>query len=500
MKRSQLPLSTRFGFLSVAFLSLFVLSGFATPVRAQRVLPGGYWQLTTTISGTTTYVNTNDVTGTSSTIPLIWHNSTGPIPVLVGGHTVVGDFTGNVTFTLQFLDGGGHPSTPPAGQTKVYLRVESSASWSSASTVASRSGSAKDGLDDSEKPNSSGGVSSGKHLLTLDGTSGSVTVNKSLSAHISASNPINSTSSGGIYVGGKVAGFVDTRGVTLYREGGAHNETFDSDGTVHGDTTFSYKNVFFNGEFDSSSDQINWQIFHPFFIGGWSTKWGTAYTGNSAYIPDVSWSWNPWESENTWDTGKDSMVMGTKYSRTEGGTTTWKGDADSPQTTVITYKATDNLDGAEADASYVLTLHDVLEVKTEQTENVTMNPRAVGLEWINRTVGGTAKLQVTESVAYGVKVTWTDIFGLFFLEWAKINLELSYTGTTTTGMTIDVNNLPVDYGTHLECVDLYTHDYGVESQYDAGGYIGPVNYSVLVPMSPGFAIELSPYTYYKRIP
>ena len=341
-------------------------------------------------------------------------------------------------------------------------------------------------------------MSSGKHLLTLDGTSGSVTVNKTLAAHISASNPQNSTSTGGVYAGGKVAGFVDTRGVTLSRVG-AHGETFDGDGTVHGDTTYSYVE---QDADNNSISRINWQVFHPSFSPGFSTKQGVDYGGYSVTVPDVSWTWDPWESDNTWDQGNWSMIVGTMvlddyaYSKTPGD---WRGQTDSPVTKVITYKATDNHDGAEADASYVLTLHDILEVKTDNQENVKRNPRKVGDRITKTSPGQICKITVITAVSYGVKLTWTDIFGEWAAVWLKLNLELNYTGTTSVGWTVDVTDLANNESTYPECVDLYTHHYGVEDQYDSGGYLGPVNYSLFVPMDPCFSFQVH-FPYDKIVP
>jgi hypothetical protein len=232
---------------------------------------------------------------------------------MLPGDTANMSFSGTAKYTYKWLDGNGNPAAnPPA---KVYIKEWSFAEWCAiiggySLTPLSAAGQADGGLMDayvgssSEGPTFRGGQTtsySTPHLVQVDGSSGTIERTVNVSANATAS--ISQYSYGGNLSADFNYGVdIDTRGVTLTRDG-AHGETIDSDGTVHGDTTFSYYDESWTSSGDYSVHHNNWQTFHPFFVGNWTRKWDP----QQGDIEDVTWNWDPFATGDTQDTGNWSM-------------------------------------------------------------------------------------------------------------------------------------------------------------------------------------------------
>ena len=152
----------------------------------------------------------------------------------------------------------------------------------------------------------------------------------------------------------------DSREVVLYRDG-ARGETTDPDGTVHGDTIYSYEEYDNNGVDNSlrESHHVNWQTFHPAFTGMWFFLSMYVYPPDDTegYEPDnFAWTWTPNESQDTYRTGHWAVIDG-GYELFDGQ---WEGSPSGVQQRQIVYTATDS-DGATATATYILKMHDPYE-------------------------------------------------------------------------------------------------------------------------------------------
>ena len=213
---------------------------------------------------------------------------------------------------------------------------------------------------------SSGGVPtvSGYHLVraAVDPNTGVAEVYVSGTTHWALSNmvpyqatpPYASYGAATAYGGSLVqAGAIpDSRDLTILRDG-AHNETIDTDGTVHGDTTFSYNT--------SSGPVQNVQVFHPNFAGGWSPNPNYISTGTGPLF-NISWQWNPQNQTmgqtDTWQDHRQNIDIGTSFP--EGSPQQWFGPADKVKVVNISYTATDlgTTPNATAVGNYVLSIHD----------------------------------------------------------------------------------------------------------------------------------------------
>ena len=149
----------------------------------------------------------------------------------------------------------------------------------------------------------------------------------------------------------------DSREIKLSREG-AHNETVDPDGTVHGDTTYSY---YFNTILNN-----NIQFFHPGFGGLWSPNPNYTDDGTEPQY-NISWKWDPQSKSSdfpdTWNSHAQYIDVGTL--KAEGPPSafpnyTWTGMPDAVKVVNISYTATDLglTPNATAAANYVLSVHD----------------------------------------------------------------------------------------------------------------------------------------------
>ena len=221
-----------------------------------------------------------------------------------------------------------------------------------------------DGVESGGQPFGYGPPWKTLHLTTHQASSGVVRITHSLyaaSAIIGAQPdaPIASVS---------YQAPIDTRTLSLHREGG-RGETYDADGTGHGDTIYSYHTLSTTVLFHNRSDvdNINWQTFHPIYGGEWS-KFTTYDNLNQAHtFPDISYSWTPSESDNKWNIGLRSIVHGAMNEDLDlSAPLKWTKDASPPGGGTETYTATDNVDGASATANYILKIHEPLELQGDE--------------------------------------------------------------------------------------------------------------------------------------
>lgn len=263
-----------------------------------------------------------------------------------------------------------------------------------------------------------GATESGLHLIQMNGTG----ADRAKSFNLSAKMTMTNTALAQYFcqIGFSVSS--DSRAVTLTRAG-AHNETVDSDGTIHGDTTYSYKSTSDSGGtiLDPSVPITvafwNWQQFTADLVGDWSKKNAFPIPG-SFQIRDVTYKWNPAYSEANMLWNKWSQKFGTM--NFELGS--WKGTPDSPNAESLIYTATDNVDGAKADATYILTKHDSVEnlvdVLSGYFKDVRLGrqqiigPRSIGYEdEISQDTGGTWSI----SGSLPEIAPWFPVFGITYM-------------------------------------------------------------------------------------
>ncbi len=146
----------------------------------------------------------------------------------------------------------------------------------------------------------------------------------------------------------------DNRTVRLHRDG-AHNETVDVDGTVHGDTTYSY--------IAGNTAINNAQSFYPTFTGLWSPNPQYIADGTGPLI-NISWKWAlPGAAPqfvDTWNSHGLNTDIGSLRSAgpDSSGNPQWTGTKDPVEHINVSYTATDLRDQATASANYDLRVHD----------------------------------------------------------------------------------------------------------------------------------------------
>jgi hypothetical protein len=487
MKRASVRL------LSVSLLLLTLCAGPTLSPALAPEPPGGggsgtpHWQITITRSGSTTVTvrNANGVevypSGTYN-----WNNPPDPPqePSLLWmnvGDTITIDSHGTYTVSAVWLDEQGHPAIPPDVKKKLHLLVTLHAGWSVTVNYGDRdqydvlSQSAADGWPDEEIVAEvinfpwtaiKNGASDGKHLITLDGSSGTATYTRQQNAYISV---WSTGASGTVSAGCSLDAAENSRYITLSRDG-ARGETVDPDGTVHGDTTYSYYS-WIGDDPPIRYENINWQIFHPVFCGTWTWKYDPQIPGD---IPDVTWTWTPDCTQNTWDTGHWSMLFGQMY-RSDAE---WQGGPGSPIVRTMTYTAEDNGDHAIATANYILTIHEPYEknypdnVTPHHVTNVRPHPYA---EWnmVSPDAPGPMPLTLQVSSSYGWNVTINFGISVPISKWFAFTLNFSptFTRSYTVSNGTTIPDVPPGYGTYLEIYDVVNvHDSFVDT-WDEGGYV-----------------------------
>jgi hypothetical protein len=407
------------------------------------------------------------------------NSCTSTIPATIQGQVTI-------TTTLTWVgDGLPPPKTPvylkETANTTVYFGPNGSAT-------------ADDGFGD-PTPNPNDVVSSGSHLTQHDGSSGTITLIRTLTCSATGtvgnqSGPGNGTSGVGVMFNYSVA--EDNRGVTLTRQG-AHGETVDAEGNRHGDTLYSYYQSTYGGDFGQVITQniINWQYFTANVVGSW-----LQYLDGTTYpLLSFTWTWTPNESQDTWNNGIWSMPDGQLAVDITPTGTTYTG-SDSPQSQTITYTATSTTDGTQATATYYLTMHDPYETVTSQTANTygtwTNFPGMPQVpNYSNQTVSsGQGYVEQSISVSFGVSIQPNITVGTFELGKLGLGANASFTYTINAGQTANPVQVPPNYYTILQYAGAYVEHTGTADVWDTGGPLGITSFDFLVPN--GWGLRMMP--------
>ena len=260
---------------------------------------------------------------------------------------------------MTWIPAAGKDNTSDPPPTAVYIdefsqAEESPGIWNGPGAAAAKAGAADDGLGDPPLPWSLGCISSGTSVLQKDGSSGTVKLDD---VTVGAATPVSAWQQYPDYpsyyywdwTGAEVELRFDVtldpdqhaRSVTISRVG-AHDETFDADGTGHGDTRFSYG----AGSGLGAVTVQNTQVFHSTLLGTW--------TG-----PDWQWMPQGFSPEDTQDTHSQLIDVGSVMA--DGTPQQWEGQTDTAKPLTISYTATDLNDNFFATAKYILTVHDQYE-------------------------------------------------------------------------------------------------------------------------------------------
>lgn len=164
--------------------------------------------------------------------------------------------------------------------------------------------------------------------------------------------------------GAQAALSIDNRKVTISR--GGVNEWVDADGVTHGDTIYSH--TIQDGIY---SERISPNVvgFSAGLVGGWSTALYPLAATSGGY--NVTWNWvgadsTAWNSaSHTAETGNmvhEEIIFREQKWRTNGQSP--KGPTD----VTVKYFVRDNVDDAEAEARYKLTVHEPIEIDGSPTK------------------------------------------------------------------------------------------------------------------------------------
>ena len=281
----------------------------------------------------------------------------------------------------------------------------------------------------------------------------------------------------------------------------------DLNGTMHGDTIYSYH--FYTDYTQNSGDGggsvydallWNWIDFHPNYTGNWHYKQGITHNGDSVIVPNVvapdTWSWSPNESEDTWDYGKCSMPWATNYSETD---TTGPTGQDAPQEYDVQYSATDNTDGANAIAKYIMTVHDPYEHNyPDHTAYVLNHFRPVPGPAYSRASYDNEALTVNVTNGDSWTVTGSINCPLAMAKWVasaigltfQVSRQYSFSAgvvqTVTSPYSYHGQTYTVHEGdeTYMEEFDQYVRHYGKVDTWGVSGYSGAQPYDFLLPDNP----------------
>ena len=283
------------------------------------------------------------------------------------------------------------------------------------------------------------------HLTTHQVTGGTVTFSHSMHAASTLFGEIESPIAALSYTVKE-----DPRTVRLYRPG-AINETVDADGTTRGDSTFSYPII----TASDSTNAENSQLFHTSFSGNWALAGGLYPTGTL----DVNFQWSmPFNGENFIPdlyTDRGIMPYGTVHLSNSLNLDEWLGTPDSPKSFNIGFHIQDNYDGATADATYVLTLHDQIEDAQDSITNTSTSSPAWGSStddsnpnalFIVQGNGQEVPAQ-SQSISKGHSTTqgwnsYVEFAPAVFQKLFQLNLGVAYTDTHDSSWQI-TSNLPV---------------------------------------------------------
>ncbi len=186
-----------------------------------------------------------------------------------------------------------------------------------------------------------GGKSEGKRVVQLKITD-SITEYTSNSLNANSQTSVANGLFGEFHVGTSFTAVQDPRAVSISR--GGRYEWYDSNLVGHGDTIYSYLS-----QLTSTGLISNDVIFGASIAGPWGAPLNWTWAGGSSIISQYQFSCI------------DRMPIGTPYEVLAYGGPVWQGSPTGISESTITYKLTDPSDGATADASYVLKIHDRFE-------------------------------------------------------------------------------------------------------------------------------------------
>jgi hypothetical protein len=232
--------------------------------------------------------------------------------------------------------------------------------------------------------------------------------------------------------------------------------TFPSQPAVHRDTIFSSSSTTIiptpYGPVLSTVPSMNWQVYHPIYVGGWG--WGTveAPVGNISYL----------NGEPT-------------------------GSPDPPSGTAVTYTAISNVGGAKATAIYDITYHDQFEEVSDTKTIVTATGPLFGsgpyakdntpdttldIPWGPQPAGaqtvvwkGTCSSQ-GKDLEGGLDARWLHVLGISFDA-----TKTSASGSGATAIATIRFNLPAGEYTYPEFVDTYVRNTVLYRQWGPSGEI-----------------------------
>jgi hypothetical protein len=322
----------------------------------------GHWRITVTPTGYTNFHMTN-AGGISGTYPYpelgVWGDKDGEaswLPYWIDeGISVTVDGSGTYNIVADWVDGNGSPAPNPPQ--KLILKVSAHAGymcpkWSwFANFENSISGfSANNGFNDPLSAYDGGQTfiqnRQGLHLLKLNGSSGHVQTSVDISASIACSVPFGGAS-GNMWIDHGVDAYQDNREASIFRPG-AHDETVDSQGNLHGHTIFSV---------DDGTNPGRWSMcrFEPRWSGGWSMYPSPSWPHENIEVIwnglDASYDYTPIYNFDYSNSGIYLLRHNPYY---------------NAGTQELKLKLKDLGDGAEAEAVYYLTYHKPYEnwVKT----------------------------------------------------------------------------------------------------------------------------------------
>ena len=162
------------------------------------------------------------------------------------------------------------------------------------------------------------------------------------------------------------------RDVILVRAG-AHDETMNPDGSMRGDTVYSYwDRAHFGGDYRVET----WTHFNAFLYGEW-------HNPSPSEFPDIKWNcgrtdlFNPFVMELLIPDGSPYLWS----AESAHHSAIWKGDKSTAQSKTIVVTATDPVDGFTADAKYELKFHDRVEDLKETIYTLFMDAGYTGREF-----------------------------------------------------------------------------------------------------------------------
>lgn len=284
--------------------------------------------------------------------------------------------------------------------------------------------------------------------------------------------------------------------------------TPDSDGTMNGDTIYTYHSLKTTVVGDTGgggtlslldSPVQNWIEFTSAYTGNWHYKQGITHSGDSVIVPDVvspdTWSWSPSESEDTWDYAKCLMPWAINYSVADGVPT----GKDAPTKYPISYSATDNTDNVMATANYNMMVHDPSEknypdhATYRNKENFRKYPNA---QWVSSGNDPTKSydLEVHTDTSESIDITISP--GGKLEKWMSsvlgFTLDISASYDVGVGQGETVKDVELGYGTYCMSYEMVDYHVGKVDSWGVTGYEGTSPYNIRVHENPAVGIQAAP--------